>query len=52
MEFAKMETLVMMHYLVRQFRWKLCNKENTFVRDPMPSPLHGLPIKLEHYTSL
>ncbi|KAM0851808.1 hypothetical protein ACQ4PT_052177 [Festuca glaucescens] len=52
MEFAKMETLVMMHYLVRQFRWKLCYKDNTFVRDPMPSPLHGLPIKLEHYTSL
>ncbi|KAL6657945.1 hypothetical protein ACP70R_005725 [Stipagrostis hirtigluma subsp. patula] len=47
MEFARIETLVMMHYLVRRFRWRLCCKENTFARDPMPSPLHGLPIELE-----
>ncbi|XP_047086117.1 taxane 13-alpha-hydroxylase-like [Lolium rigidum] len=51
-EFAKIETLVTMHYLVRQFRWKLCYKENTFVRTPLPVPLHGLPIELEHKTSL
>ena len=49
-EFSKMETLVMMHYLVRQFRWKLCCKDNTFVRNPLPSPMHGLPILLEHTT--
>ncbi|PUZ72268.1 hypothetical protein GQ55_2G380400 [Panicum hallii var. hallii] len=47
-EFARVETLVTMHHLVRRFRWRLCSKENTFVRDPMPSPLHGLPIELEH----
>ncbi|WVZ66104.1 hypothetical protein U9M48_015378 [Paspalum notatum var. saurae] len=47
MEFARIETLVTMHYLVRWFRWKLCCKEDTFARDPMPSPLHGLPIELE-----
>nr|CAB3454461.1 unnamed protein product [Digitaria exilis] len=46
MEFARIETLVTMHYLVRWFRWKLCCKEDTFARDPMPSPLHGLPIQL------
>ncbi|KAM0913945.1 hypothetical protein ACQ4PT_011833 [Festuca glaucescens] len=51
-EFAKIETLVAMHCLVRQFRWKLCCKENTFVRTPLPVPLHGLPIELEHKTSL
>ncbi|XP_047093943.1 cytochrome P450 716B1-like [Lolium rigidum] len=51
-EFAKIEILVTMHNLVRHFRWKLCYKENTFIRDPMPSPLHGLPIQLEHMTSL
>ncbi|KAM0846649.1 hypothetical protein ACQ4PT_055508 [Festuca glaucescens] len=28
-EFAKIETLVTMHYLVRQFSWKLCCNENT-----------------------
>jgi cytochrome P450 len=47
MEFARVETLVTMHYLVRRFKWKLCYNKNTFVRDPMPSPLHGLPIQLE-----
>ena len=46
-EFARVETLVTMHHLVRRFRWRLLSK-NTFVRDPMPSPLHGLPIELEH----
>ncbi|CAM0913692.1 unnamed protein product [Alopecurus aequalis] len=51
MEFAKMETLVTMHHLVRQFRWNLCCRDNTFVWNPMPSPLHGLPIQLEHMTS-
>lgn len=47
-EFARVETLVTMHHLVRRFRWRLLSKENIFVRDPMPSPLHGLPIELEH----
>ena len=50
-DFSRIETLVTMHHLVRQFRWKLCCKENTFVRDPMPSPLRGLPIQIEHRTS-
>lgn len=50
-EFSRIETLVTMHYLVRQFSWKLCCKENTFVRDPMPSPLHGLPIEIKQRTS-
>ncbi|VAH51485.1 unnamed protein product [Triticum turgidum subsp. durum] len=50
-EFSRIETLVTMHHLVRQFRWKLCCKENTFVRDPMPSPLLGLPVQIEHRAS-
>ncbi|KAK1677731.1 hypothetical protein QYE76_038579 [Lolium multiflorum] len=44
-EFTKMETLVTMHYLVRHFRWMLCC-------NPVLSPLHGLPIELEHRASL
>ncbi|XP_020095427.1 cytochrome P450 716B2-like [Ananas comosus] len=46
-EFARIEILVTMHYIVMQYKWKLCCKEDTFKRDPMPSPLHGLPIELE-----
>ncbi|CAM0948493.1 unnamed protein product [Alopecurus aequalis] len=45
-EFIRIETLVTMHNLVRRFRWKLCCPENTYARDPLPSPLHGLPIQL------
>ena len=48
MEFAKMETLVMMHHLVSHFRWNLGCKGKTFMRGSFPSPLEGLPIELEH----
>ncbi|TVU38842.1 hypothetical protein EJB05_12234, partial [Eragrostis curvula] len=51
MEFARIEMLVTMHHLVRRFRWRLCCKEDTFARNPMPSPLHGLPIEIELRTS-
>ena len=43
-EFAKMETLTMIHYLVTHFTWKLSLKENSFRRDPMPIFNHGLPV--------
>uniref|UniRef100_A0A0D9XRC1 Uncharacterized protein n=1 Tax=Leersia perrieri TaxID=77586 RepID=A0A0D9XRC1_9ORYZ len=46
-EFARVETMVAMHYLVRQFRWKLCCREEAYARDPKPAPVHGLPIELE-----
>ncbi|KAK9133449.1 hypothetical protein Scep_012977 [Stephania cephalantha] len=46
-EFSKLETLVAIHYLITQFRWKLCCKNDTFSRDPMPSPAQGLPIHIE-----
>ncbi|RWR93409.1 cytochrome P450 716B1-like protein [Cinnamomum micranthum f. kanehirae] len=46
-EFARLETLIAIHYLVTQFGWKLCCKDDTFIRDPMPVPSQGLPIQLE-----
>ncbi|EAZ04081.1 hypothetical protein OsI_26218 [Oryza sativa Indica Group] len=46
-EFARTETLVTMHYLVTQFRWKLCCKEESYKKDPSPTPLLGLPVELE-----
>ncbi|KAJ0966144.1 hypothetical protein J5N97_027282 [Dioscorea zingiberensis] len=51
-EFAKTETLVGVHYLVTRFKWRLCSKDDTFVRDPMPSPKHGLPAQIELKTFL
>ncbi|KAK9155750.1 hypothetical protein Sjap_003230 [Stephania japonica] len=46
-EFSKLETLTVIHYLITQFRWKLCCKNDSFSRDPMPSPAEGLPIYIE-----
>ncbi|KAJ6797606.1 cytochrome P450 716B1-like [Iris pallida] len=51
-EFARLETLVMMHYVVTRFRWELCCKEDAYRRDPMPSPTDGLPIRLEPKTDV
>lgn len=45
-DLARIETLVMIHHVVTRFEWKLCCKDDTFVRDPMPSPREGLPIEL------
>ncbi|TVU25743.1 hypothetical protein EJB05_28250, partial [Eragrostis curvula] len=46
-EFARAETMVAIHYLVRQFRWTMCNKDETYMKDPKPTPVLGLPVKLE-----
>ncbi|CAO2148984.1 unnamed protein product [Urochloa humidicola] len=46
-EFSRMETMVAMHYLVTQFRWKLCYKDETYKKDPKPTPFFGLPVELE-----
>ncbi|KAK9155749.1 hypothetical protein Sjap_003229 [Stephania japonica] len=46
-EFSKIEVLVAIHHLITQFKWKLCGKDDTFSRHPMPSPAEGLPIHIE-----
>ncbi|KAL8466877.1 hypothetical protein ACS0TY_035809 [Phlomoides rotata] len=50
-EFARIETLIMIHYLVTGFKWKLCLEENVMSRDPMPVFKHGLPILIEKSTN-
>ncbi|XP_045786988.1 beta-amyrin 28-monooxygenase-like [Trifolium pratense] len=44
-EFARVETLVAIHYLVTKFIWKRLS-DNSFSRDPMPTPNQGLLIEL------
>ncbi|KAJ7960750.1 Cytochrome P450 family protein [Quillaja saponaria] len=44
-EFARIETLITIHYLVTRYKWNLC-ADNSFSRDPMPEPSQGLPIKV------
>ncbi|WMV39881.1 hypothetical protein MTR67_033266 [Solanum verrucosum] len=45
-KFAKIETLVTIHYLVTHFTWKLCCTDDFFSRDPTPVPTQGLPIQI------
>ncbi|XP_050214238.1 cytochrome P450 716B1-like [Mercurialis annua] len=46
-EFARIETLVAIHYIVTQFNLKRCDSDMSFSRDPMPSFKNGLEIEIE-----
>ncbi|KAK4485093.1 hypothetical protein RD792_007702 [Penstemon davidsonii] len=46
-EFARIETLTLIHYLVTGFQWKLSLQHNFLGRDPLPVFKQGLPIKIE-----
>ncbi|KAJ9689780.1 hypothetical protein PVL29_012453 [Vitis rotundifolia] len=46
-EFVRIESLVSIHYLITQFRWKLLDGEDVITRDPMPMPQQGLLVHLE-----
>ncbi|KAI3986662.1 hypothetical protein MKX01_014200 [Papaver californicum] len=46
-EFARLETLITIHHLVTSFTWKLSCSDNSFIRDPMPEPVGGLPIEIQ-----
>lgn len=45
-EFARIETLVAIHYLVTRYTWELCCSDNSYRREPMLMPAQGLPVKL------
>ncbi|TYG48449.1 hypothetical protein ES288_D10G015100v1 [Gossypium darwinii] len=46
-EFARIETLVTIHYLVTRFKWKLCCLDNSFSRNPFPVFNDGMLIEIE-----
>ncbi|KAK2660413.1 hypothetical protein Ddye_006946 [Dipteronia dyeriana] len=46
-EFARIETLVTLHYLLSKFTWKLSCEDNSFFRDPMPVFNDGLSIQIK-----
>ncbi|PIA50590.1 hypothetical protein AQUCO_01200055v1 [Aquilegia coerulea] len=51
-EFARIQILVTIHYLVTQYTWKLCCEDNKFSRHPIPTPTQGLPIQIEQKNRL
>ncbi|XP_047940014.1 beta-amyrin 28-monooxygenase-like [Salvia hispanica] len=46
-EFARLELLLLMHNLVKRYRWKLVYPDEKISCDPMPTPLQGLPVRLQ-----
>ncbi|KAG6416881.1 hypothetical protein SASPL_124322 [Salvia splendens] len=46
-EFARLELLLLMHNLVKRYRWKLVCPDEKISCDPMPTPLQGLPVRLQ-----
>ncbi|KAK4380248.1 hypothetical protein RND71_002110 [Anisodus tanguticus] len=45
-EFARLEILVFIHNVVKDFRWKLLIPDEKISYDPMPTPIEGLPVLL------
>lgn len=45
-EFARIETLTTIHYLVTRFTWKL-SCTDSFTRNPVPFFKRGLPIEIQ-----
>ncbi|CAK9329917.1 unnamed protein product [Citrullus colocynthis] len=56
-EYARLEVLVFMHHLIKRFRLQLCLPHEEVTANPIPTPLHGLPVRLfphappPHYSS-
>ncbi|XP_060197039.1 beta-amyrin 28-monooxygenase-like [Lycium barbarum] len=46
-EFARLEILVYIHNVVKDFRWKLLIPNEKIEYDPMPTPIEGLPVLLQ-----
>ncbi|KAH9311003.1 hypothetical protein KI387_026038 [Taxus chinensis] len=45
-DFAKIETIIFVHYLVSKYKWSLVFPDEKMICDPMPAPSMGLPITL------
>ncbi|XP_070012372.1 beta-amyrin 28-monooxygenase-like [Nicotiana sylvestris] len=50
-EFARLEILVFIHNVVKDFRWKLLIPNEKIEYDPMPTPIEGLPVLLQPHSS-
>lgn len=51
-EFARLEVLVFLHYIVTSFKWDLLIPDEKIIYDPMATPAEGLPIRLHGHPLL
>ncbi|KAL3508980.1 hypothetical protein ACH5RR_028381 [Cinchona calisaya] len=45
-QLAKLNILVLLHYVVTQYEWSLVNPEEPIAVDPLPFPAQGMPIRI------
>ncbi|KAJ4982258.1 hypothetical protein NE237_033095 [Protea cynaroides] len=45
-QLAKLNILVFLHYMVTRYDWSLIQPDEPITMDPLPVPLHGMPIKI------
>lgn len=45
-EYARVEILVFLYNVINKFRWNLQFPDEKIIYDPMPTPVHGLPVRL------
>ncbi|KAG6548427.1 hypothetical protein Mapa_009914 [Marchantia paleacea] len=45
-DFAKMEMLVFVHHLVKNYQWSLVDPDEPIIRNPMPRTATGTPIRI------
>lgn len=48
-EYARVEILVFLHNVIKNFRWNLQVPDEKIVYDPMPTPVQGLPVCLQSH---
>lgn len=45
-EFARIEALLTIHHLITKYSWTKMIKDEPLIREPLPYPAMGLPVKL------
>ncbi|XP_027091386.2 taxadiene 5-alpha hydroxylase-like [Coffea arabica] len=45
-QLAKLNILILIHFVVTQYEWSLVNPEEPIAVDPLPFPSHGMPIRI------
>lgn len=48
-EYARVEILVFLHNVIKNFRWNLQIPDEKITYDPMPTPVEGLPVCLQSH---
>lgn len=51
-EYARVEILVFLHNVIKNFRWSLQVPDEKIIYDPMPTPVEGLPVSLQSHNYL